>query len=118
MTETGTGELDSWRARDRYPWAATRPTTTSSPNTNSSFASVFARLARSLTDETLPQVGYDGGDSLCADTVVGVDPVLRRRIPGNRQQCRRTFLARRNSGSEKLFIRRVGCRGRARCHPL
>ncbi len=104
-------EVACWAHVRRSSMAATRRTTTSSPNTNSALASVFARLARSLTDETLPQVGYDGGDSLCAYAVAGVDPVLRRWTPGDRQQRRRTFLARRNSGSEKLFVRRVRCRG-------
>ncbi len=47
---------------------------------NSSLASVFARLARSLSDETFPQVGYDGGDSLCADTSSGGRPRISSSI--------------------------------------
>jgi IS66 C-terminal element len=77
----------------------------------SSLAAVAARLVRSLADETFSQVRHHCGHPLCPHAVASVDPVLRRRSFGDRQQRRRTCLARRHSGSQKLFVRRFQCWG-------
>src|ERR1019366_9058179 len=41
-------------------------------------------MLRSLADQAVPQVGYDGGYPLRARTVGGADTLLRRRPLGNR----------------------------------
>jgi len=55
---------------------------TSSTHSGATLAPVLTGLVRSLVDQALPQVGYDGGDSLCTWTVDGIDPLLRRRTLG------------------------------------
>jgi hypothetical protein len=87
-------------------------------NSSSAIARVPAQLVRSLTDETFAQVGHDGGDPLCAHAVVGIDSLLRRWPLGDRQQRGRTCLARSDSRSQTLFVRRFRCRWRAGCRHL
>src|SRR5215469_3380150 len=91
-------------------WTTAGRATTSSSNPSSSFAPVLIRLVRSLVEKTFSQVGHDSGDSLCTDAVAGVDPVLRRRSLGDRQQRCGTCFACSYSGAEELSFCWFRCR--------
>jgi len=68
------------------------------------------------TDENAVAPRGDGeGVRLSAETVECVDPLLRERLGGNRQQYRRERPARCRAGAQKLVVRRVRCRRRTCC---
>ena len=68
--------------------------------------------------EALAEVGDDGGDSLCAGALGSAAALYRRWTNLDRQQRRRTLVARRGPGPQELLIRRIGRRRGARSNHL
>ena len=77
-------------------------------------AGLSAPVVRGNLVEALAQVGDDGGDSLCAVALGRADTLYRRWTHRDRQQRRRTLVARRGPGPQELPVCWIGC-GRRAC---
>ena len=68
-------------------------------------ARLSATVVRGDVVEALAQVGDDGGDSLCPFALGRADALYRRWTHRDRQQRRRTLVARRGPGPELCSVR-------------
>ena len=81
-------------------------------------ARLSAPVVRSDVVEALAQVGDDGGDSLRAGALGCAGALHRRWTHRDRQQRRRTFVARRCARAQELLVCGIGCRRRTRSNHL
>lgn len=100
--------------RERDPWAFAVRTKRSAAGARTSADHCTSRLAAGNTDDNLSKIGTRARDPLCVGALARAHLLLPGRTDRDRQQRSRTGVTSGSAWTQKLFIRRIGLRRRAR----